>query len=224
MHVLIVEDEAKLAASLKRGLEEEGHAVSIAADGAEGLALAQISAFDVIVLDLMLPRLDGLAVARALRSRRVGTPLLILTARDTIDDRVAGLDAGADDYLTKPFSFRELTARLRALARRDLPAHDPIVRIADLEIDTNRREVRRAGQFVGLTAKEYAVLEFLAYHPNQVLSREQIAEHVWSLDYPGESNVVDVYIRYLRRKLDEGFVPPLIHTVRGVGYQLRAPT
>jgi len=223
VHVLIVEDEVKLGATLKRGLEEQGNAVAVAYDGPTGLALAETGSFDVVVLDVLLPHLDGLGVARALRKRRIGTPIIMLTARDTIDDRVAGLDAGADDYLVKPFSFRELAARIRALARRELPGRDPVLRIADLEIDTNSREVRRAGRSIALTSKEYAVLELLAYHRNQVLTRVQIAEHVWSLDFSGESNVVDVYIRYLRRKLDEGFSSALIYTIRGVGYQLKEP-
>jgi DNA-binding response OmpR family regulator len=223
LHVLIVEDEVKLVATLKRGLEEQGHAVAVAYDGLTGLALAETGSFDVVVLDVLLPHLNGLGVARALRKRRIGVPIIMLTALDTIDDRVAGLDAGADDYLVKPFSFRELAARIRALSRRELPGRDPILRIADLEIDTISREVRRAGRSIALTSKEYAVLELLAYHRNQVLTRVQIAEHVWSLDFSGESNVVDVYIRYLRRKMDEGFTSALIYTIRGVGYQLKEP-
>ncbi len=223
VHVLIVEDEVKLAQTLKRGLEDEGYVVDTSADGAEGLALAESSAFDVVVLDVMLPSLDGVAVTRALRARQVATPILILTARDAVDDRVAGLEAGADDYLGKPFAFRELLARLRALTRRNLPGRDPVLRIADLEIDTARREVRRASRVIVLTHKEYAVLEYLALNRNVVLTRDQIAEHVWALDFAAGSNVVDVYIRYLRRKLDEGFSPSLIQTIRGHGYQLREP-
>jgi DNA-binding response OmpR family regulator len=223
VHILIVEDETKLAATLRRGLEENGYAVDAVHDGADGLALAESAAFDGIVLDVMLPGVDGLAIARTLRDRHVATPILMLTARDAIDDRVAGLDAGADDYLVKPFALRELLARLRALTRRDLPGREPVLRVADLEIDAGRHEVRRAGQSIGLAGKEYAILEYLARNRNQVLTRDQIAEHVWDLSYDGESNVVDVYIRYLRRKLDEQFSPPLIYTVRGVGYQLREP-
>lgn len=223
MHVLIVEDETKLAATLRRGLEELGYAVDLAFDGPDGLALAETETFDAIILDIMLPGLDGYAVTRRLRAQRISTPILMLTARDAIDDRVTGLDCGADDYLIKPFAFRELLARLRAVTRRDLPERDPILRVADLEIDTIQREVRRAGQPITLASKEFAVLEYLARNRNLVLTRDQIAEHVWSIDFPIQSNVVDVYIRYLRRKLDEGYTPALIHTVRGVGYQIREP-
>lgn len=223
MHILIVEDEIKLATSLRRGLEEQGHAVDVAFDGNDGLGLAETETFDAIILDVMLPGLDGFEVTRRLRAQRIGTPILVLTARDAVDDRVTGLDCGADDYLIKPFAFRELLARLRAVTRRDLPERGPILRVADLEIDTIQREVRRAGQSIALASKEFSVLEYLARNRNLVLTRDQIAEHVWSIDFPIQSNVVDVYIRYLRRKLDEGFTPALIHTVRGVGYQIRDP-
>lgn len=223
MRILVVEDEYQLAGILKRGLQEHGYAVDVAHDGEDGLAFAEMGEHDLVILDVMLPGLSGFEVARALRARRVNTPLLMLTARDSVDDRVAGLDSGADDYLVKPFAFRELLARVRALLRRDEMVKDPWLRVADLEVDTISREVRRAGCAVSLTSKEYAVLEYLVRNPNRVLTRTQIAEHVWDYDFTAMSNVVDVYIRYLRRKLDDGREPKLIHTVRGSGYQLKVP-
>ncbi len=222
MRILVVEDETQLAGILKRGLQEHGYATDTAGDGEDGLSLAETSEYDLIVLDVMLPGLSGLEVARTLRARRVSTPILMLTARDAVDDRVAGLDSGADDYLIKPFAFRELVARVRALLRRDDLVKDPVLRVGDLEVDTVSREVRRDGRMIPLTSKEYAVLEYLARNPNRVLTRTQIAEHFWDYDFTAMSNVVDVYIRYLRRKLDDGHDPRLIHTIRGTGYQLRS--
>lgn len=223
MRILVVEDEHKLAGVLKRGLTEQGFAVDVAHDGATGLGLASLEPYDLVVLDVMLPQLDGLVVCRCLRAQRRTMPVLMLTARDAVDDRVAGLDSGADDYLVKPFAFRELLARVRALLRRDSLAKDMILRVADLEIDTVSHEVRRAGQVVELTSKEYAVLEYFLRHPNQVLTRTQIAEHVWDCDFVAMSNVVDVYVRLLRRKLADDREPRLLHTIRGTGYQLKAP-
>jgi DNA-binding response OmpR family regulator len=223
MRILIVEDEEKLASVLKRGLQEQGYAVDIAYDGDEGLGLAEIEPYDLVLLDVMLPKLDGLVVARRLRAGHRNVPILMLTARDGIDDRVAGLDSGADDYLVKPFAFRELLARVRALLRRDGLSKDPVLRIADLEIDTVAHEVRRAGKPVELTSKEYAVLEYFVRNPNRVLTRTQIAEHVWSYDFVAMSNVVDVYVRYLRRKLNDVRDPRLLQTVRGTGYKLAVP-
>ena len=223
MRILVVEDEEQLAGILKRGLQEHGYAVDVVHDGEDGLAMAEIGEHDVVILDVMLPGLSGFEVARALRARRVNTPVLMLTARDSVDDRVAGLDSGADDYLVKPFAFRELVARVRALLRREEKARDPVLRVADLEVYTVSREVRRARRAVSLTTKEYAVLEYLVRNPNRVLTRTQISEHVWDYDFTAMSNVVDVYIRYLRRKLDDGHQPKLIHTVRGIGYQLKVP-
>lgn len=223
MRILIVEDEKQLAEVLKRGLQEHGYATDVAHDGEDGLTLAETAEYDLIILDVMLPVMSGLEVARSLRARRVATPILMLTARDAVDDRVAGLDSGADDYLIKPFAFRELVARVRALLRRDELVKDPVLRVADLEVDTISREVRRAGRMVALTSKEYALLEYLVRNPSRVLTRTQIAEHVWSYDFTAMSNLVDVYIRYLRRKLDDGHEPRLIHTVRGTGYQLKVP-
>ena len=223
MRILIVEDESKLAGALKRGLENESYAVDLAADGEEGLGLAEVESYDLLLLDLMLPKLDGVDLCRRLRAQGRQMPILMLTARDAIEHRVAGLDSGADDYLVKPFAFPELLARVRALVRRTGPSKDPVLRVADLEIDTVTRQVRRAGRPIALTSKEYAILEYFARNPNRVLSRVQIAEHVWDYDFVAMSNVVDVYVRYLRRKLGDDREPPLLWTIRGAGYQLKVP-
>lgn len=221
MHVLVVEDERKIAAYVKRGLEEQGYAVDIACTGREALEWAETVKFDLIVLDILLPEVDGLTVCRTLRERGNRTPILVLTARDAVDDRVSGLDAGADDYLVKPFALKELLARLRALSRRDENApKTTVVQVADLTLDTATHRVRRGETDIQLTAKEFAILEYLMRHPDHVLSRATIADHVWSYDTYNQSNVVDVYIRNLRRKIDEPFELKLIHTVRGVGYRL----
>jgi len=223
MRVLVVEDERKIAAYVKRGLEEQGYAVDAAYTGQEALDWAEVVEFDLIVLDILLPELDGIEVCRELRGRGVRTPILMLTARDAIDDRVAGLDAGADDYLVKPFAMRELLARLRALSRRATDApKSTLLRIADLELDTVTHRAQRSGRAIDLTAKEYAVLQCLLRHPEQVLTRTMIAEHVWNYDVFNQSNVVDVYIRNLRRKLDDPFEAKLIQTVRGAGYRISA--
>jgi DNA-binding response OmpR family regulator len=222
MRLLVVEDEHKLAGVLKRGLEEHGYAVDVAYDGEDGLAMALAVPYDLIVLDVMLPGLDGFSVCQQLRAQRTHTPVLMLTARDAIDDRVAGLDSGADDYLAKPFAFRELLARVRALLRREGRSRDPVLRVADLEIDTVSHEVRRAGKPLELTSKEYAILEYFARNPNRVLTRTQIAEHVWDYDFVAMSNVIDVYVGYLRRKLGDDGESRLLRTIRGAGYQLRA--
>ncbi len=221
MRVLVVEDERRIAAYLQRGLTEQGYAVDTAFTGPEALEWARVVDFDLIVLDILLPELDGLGVCRELRRRGCRAPILMLTARDSVDDRVAGLDAGADDYLIKPFALKELLARLRALTRRsDEAPKTPILQLADLTLDTVTRQVRRAGRSLELTAKEYAILECLLLAAGRVLTRTQIAEHVWSYDDYNQSNIVDVYIRNLRRKIDEPHALNLIHTVRGVGYRL----
>lgn len=223
MRILIVEDERKLAGVVKRGLEEQGFAVDVAYDGEQGLCLAEYEPYDLIVLDVMLPKIDGYSVCRALRAKQRNMPVLMLTARDTVDDRVAGLDSGADDYLIKPFAFRELLARVRALLRRDGYSKDPVLRVADIELDTVTHEVRRSGALVELTSKEYTVLEYFLRNPNRVLTRTQIAEHVWDYDFVAMSNIVDVYVGYLRRKLNDDHDPRLLYTIRGAGYQLRVP-
>jgi DNA-binding response OmpR family regulator len=220
MRVLVVEDEAGIANFVRQGLTEAGYAVDVARDGREGLDYALAAAYDVLVLDIMLPGMDGLELLRELRSRGHRTPTLLLTARDTVDNRVEGLDAGGDDYLVKPFAFAELLARVRALLRRPPLQTGTVLRVADLEMDTARREVRRGDRSIALSPREHAVLEYLLRHPNQVLTRTQIGEHVWNFDFYNESNVVDVYIGYLRRKIDQGSEHPLFHTVRGVGYRL----
>lgn len=221
MRVLIVEDERKISAYVKRGLEESGYAVDAVYTGKEALDWKEAAPYDVIILDILIPEIDGLTVCRELRQRGDRTPILMLTARDTVDDRVAGLDAGADDYLVKPFAMKELLARLRALTRRasDQPK-SPVLQFADLEMDTRTHLVQRGERRIELAAKEYAVLECLLREPERVLTRTQIAEHVWNYDTFNQSNVVDVYIRNLRRKIDDPFDRKLIHTVRGAGYRL----
>ena len=223
MKLLVVEDERRLAQILAEGLREAGYLVEVAFDGVEGQALALTGEFDVIILDLMLPRRDGLEICRELRRRQVDSAILMLTARDAVEDKVRGLDCGADDYLTKPFAFPEFLARVRSLLRRGVRARSQVLTVADLEVDTVRREVRRAGQPIRLTAKEYAVLEYLTHNAGRVLTRDQILAHVWPSDYDGYSNTVDVFIRYLRRKIDDGREPKLIQTIIGSGYTLKAP-
>jgi DNA-binding response OmpR family regulator len=223
MRVLIVEDELKMAAFLKQGLEEQRCAVDLAHSGEDGLHWVLNFPFDVLILDVMLPGLDGMELCRILRNRRITTPILMLTARDAVDDRVAGLDCGADDYLVKPFAFRELLARLRALTRRDSPHFTSRLTVGELSLDTVTHTAKRRDKPIELTAKEYELLEFFMLHPNQVLSRTVIAEHIWSYDFSPESNVVDVYIRYLRRKIDDDYEDKYIRTLRGTGYQLVDP-
>jgi DNA-binding response OmpR family regulator len=220
MRILVVEDEAGIAHFIRQGLTEAGYAVDLAWDGRDGLEFALSADYDVLVLDIMLPGLDGLEVLAELRRRGNKVPALMLTARDTVPDRVAGLDAGADDYLIKPFSFQELLARLRALMRRPPLQTGTVLMVGDLEMDTSRRQVQRGARSIELSPREFAVLEYLMRHPNQVLTRTQIGEHVWNFDFYHESNVVDVYIGYLRRKVEEPGELPLFHTVRGVGYRL----
>ena len=220
MRILVVEDEPSIANFVCQGLTEAGHAVDQAWNGREGLDYALAADYDVLVLDIMLPQMDGLSLLQELRYRGNKTPTLMLTARDTVEDRVAGLDTGADDYLVKPFAFPELLARVRALLRRPPLQTGTILQVGDLEMDTARREVKRNGRFIELSPREYAVLEYLMRHPNQVLTRTQIGEHVWNFDFYNESNVVDVYIGYLRRKIDKREEIALLHTVRGVGYRI----
>ena len=225
MRILVVEDEARLADLLRRRLEEEGHAVDVAGSGEDALDWAAVagSAYDAIVLDVMLPGIDGLAVCRAVRQRGIATPILLLTARDAVDDRVAGLDAGADDYLVKPFAFAELAARLRALARRPAEPLATELSAGDLRLDPAARRVWRGGAEVRLSTKEFRILEVLMRHPNQVLTRSAIADRVWDYDFPNVTNVIDVHVRALRRKLDDPYPGGLIETVRGAGYRLRPP-
>lgn len=221
MRILVVEDELKMAALLRRGLAEEGHAVDVAATGDDGVWMAQAADYDAIVLDLMLPGLDGVSVCRRWRENGVWAPVLMLTARDGIEDRVAGLDAGADDYLRKPFSFAELLARLRALARRGTPERPIVLEVGDLKLDPATRQVWRGDTEISLSAKEFALLETFMRRPGDVLSRLQLLEHAWDYAYETRSNVVDVYVRYLREKIDRPFGRESLETVRGAGYRLR---
>jgi two-component system, OmpR family, response regulator len=223
MRVLVVEDEVRLALLLKRGLEEEGYAVDTSGDGAEALWHATETEYDAIVLDIMLPGMDGLEVTRRLRAQRRWTPVLLLTARDAIDDRVVGLDAGADDYLVKPFSFAELAARVRALVRRGRVERPTVLEVADLRLDPARRRAWRGEVELDLSPKEFALLELFLSHPGEVLTRTRILEHVWDFAYDPSSNVVDQYIGYLRRKIDRPFGRDDLETVRGAGYRLRDP-
>lgn len=219
MRVLLIEDDAALAATLRAGLEELAFAVTRVGTFGEGLAAALHGAYDVVVLDLMLPGGSGITLCRSVRVRHVGTPILMLTARDTLDDRVAGFDAGADDYLTKPFAFRELVARLRALGRRRPTPLPERVEVADLAVDFATRRVQRGGHEVALTAKEFALLEFFVHHRDTVVDRSAITAFVWDENHDPMTNVLEVLVRRLRRKIDDGFEPKLIHTLRGAGYR-----
>jgi two-component system response regulator MprA len=220
MRVLVIEDESRISQFLQRGLAYEGYRVDVAGDGLTGLALARENPPDVVILDWMLPGMDGLEVCRRLRAGGP-VPILMLTAKDSVGDRVQGLDAGADDYLVKPFAFDELLARLRALLRRATPASPEVLKFADLSLDTGTRQAFRGERAIDLTAKEYELLELFIRHPRQVLTREVIFDRVWGYDFGGESNIIEVYIRYLRQKTEANNEPRLIRTVRGVGYVLR---
>ena len=222
MRILLVEDESRVAGFIAKGLREQTYAVDLASNGEEALYQAGVNQYDLVVMDVLLPLKDGCTVCRELRASGFRAPILMLTARDAVDDRVAGLDAGADDYLAKPFDFKELLARLRALARRSADVRPRVIRVADLSLDTASHRAARAGAPVSLTAKEYALLEFLMLNEDRVVGREQIAQHVWDESFDPFSNVIDVYIRRLRAKLDAGAACPLIHTRRGAGYLLSA--
>lgn len=222
MRLLVIEDNPKIAGFIRQGLTEQGHAVDVADRGHEGEEMAAAEPYDAIVLDLMLPDQDGVQVCRNLRRRGLNTPILMLTSLSTTADKVTGLDAGADDYLTKPFEFEELSARLRSLLRRGQAQEASVLRFEDLEMDLLSRKVTRGGRKIRLTAKKFALLEYLMRKPNRVLSRTMIGEHVWDMNFDGESNVIDVYVSMLRRKIDKGFDKPLIHTVIGSGYVLTA--
>jgi len=222
MRILLVEDEARLARLLARGLSDEGHGVDVASSGEEALDWVLAVSHDAIVLDVMLPGVDGFEVCRQLRRQRFQTPILLLTARDAIADRVTGLDAGADDYLVKPFAFAELSARLRALARRHAAALTTILQVGDIRLDPAHRRVWRGERKITLANKEFRILEYLLRHPNLVLTREMIAEHVWSYDFPSVTNVIDVHIRSIRQQLDDPYPGGQLQTVRGVGYRIVA--
>jgi two-component system OmpR family response regulator len=224
MRVLVVEDEEKLAHLVARGLEEEGHAVDLAATGQDAIWFASEHQYDVILLDLGLDDVDGIEVCRTLRSSERWAPIIVVTARDGVRDRIAGLDAGADDYMTKPFSFEELVARMRAVVRRGQPPRPTRLASGDLELDPAAKRVSRSQTDIPLTAKEFALLEYFLRNPGRVLDRSELIEHVWDFAYDGDPRIVDVYVRYLRRKLDEPFGTSTIETVRGSGYRLKDPT
>lgn len=220
MTILVVEDEKKIIRFIKKGLEMEHYTVDLAYDGEEALRLAEVNGYDVIVLDLMLPKMDGIEVCKKIREMGVETPVIMLTARDTIEDRIMGLDAGADDYLVKPFAFGELLARVRALLRREKTVQRTKLQVGDLVLDPVTHEVFRGERLVELTSKEYRLLDYLMRRPGQVCTRTMIGEHIWGYDFSDDSNVIDVYISYLRKKIDAGFKEKLLHTVRDVGYKL----
>ncbi|MFL5691038.1 MAG: response regulator [Ktedonobacteraceae bacterium] len=223
MRILVIEDNYRLNSSLQMNLAHEGYSVDTAYDGQEGQDLAELTPYDLIILDILLPKKDGLEVCRELRRRRIHTPILLLTARDSVDDRVRGLDCGADDYLVKPFAIRELLARLRALLRRNHPYTNGRLEIGDLVIDPVAHNVERDERSIDLTPKEFALLEYFMYHPNQVVTREMIEQHIWNYDFECSSNVIDVYVRRLRRKIDDPFEVKLLATIRGIGYRLAPP-
>jgi heavy metal response regulator len=223
MRILVVEDETKMRSLLRQGLKENGFAVDVAATGGEGLSLALARDYDVLLLDVMLPAMDGFEVCRTLRKGGSRVPILMLTARSSVEDRVRGLDFGADDYLPKPFEFQELLARIRAITRRPTTEPQSVLSVADLQLDSARHEVRRGDTTIELTAKEFALLEYLLRQKGLVVTSSMILDRVWDMHYDAGSNLVAVYINYLRRKLDRDFEPKLIHTVRGVGYVLREP-
>ena len=221
MRVLVVEDEIKIANFISMGLKERSYAVDVANNGEDGLFLAESNPYDIIVLDIMLPKIDGISICQKLRFNKNDVPILILTARDDVKDKIQGLDAGADDYLTKPFSLEEFLARVRALSRRKQIGKTTILKVADLELDQITHRVTRAGKYIVLTSTEYSLLEYLMLHVQQVVTRTMILEHVWDLDSDPYTNIITVYINYLRKKIDTGFEKKLIHSIRGTGYILK---
>jgi len=221
MTILVVEDEIKITRFVKKGLEMEHFTVETAYDGKEGLEKAEVNNYDLIILDIMLPEIDGVEVCRRLRENKVETPIIMLTARDTIEDRIKGLDVGADDYLIKPFAFGELVARIRALLRREKTVKSTKLQVGDLTLDPATHEVYRAGKEIPLSSKEYRLLDYMLRRPGQVCTRTMIGEHIWGYNFTDDSNVIDVYISYLRKKIDKGHGNKLIHTVRDVGYKIQ---
>jgi DNA-binding response OmpR family regulator len=220
MRVLVVEDESRMVALIRQGLEEESYAVDVVGSGTEVLAWVESAAYDMILLDIMLPGMNGVDVCRQLRTKGYTTPILMLTARDTLSDKVKGLDSGADDYLVKPFAIEELTARMRALARREGPSKTVQLQVGDLILDTMTKRARRGDKIIDFTAKEYMLLETLMRHPDQVLSRDQIIDHIWNMDFDAGSKLIEVYIHALRKKIDDNEPHKLIQTVRGLGYRI----
>ena len=221
MRILVIEDEKKVADFVSKGLEEEHYAVDTAYDGEIGLDLAETNDYDLVVLDLMIPKIDGWEVLRRMRANGNKVPVLILTARDTVEEIVKGLDSGSDDYLTKPFAFAEFLARVRALLRREKVEKEPVLRVGDLTLSLVTHRVNRGGREIELTSKEYTLLEYMMRNPNKVLTRVMISEHVWDYHFDSMTNVIDVYVNYLRKKIDKDFEAKLIHTIRGVGYVIK---
>lgn len=221
MRILVVEDEKKVAKFIQQGLEEEHYAVDVAHDGERGEFLASNEQYDLIILDILMPKKDGMAVLKSLRSKKINTPVLVLTAKNATTDKVEGLDSGADDYLTKPFAFEELLARARSLLRRGASEKSTMLKIGDLQLDTITHKAQRAGKNIELTAKEYALLEYLMRNKNRVVTRTLIAEHIWNYNFDTGTNVIDVYVNHLRSKIDDGYTKKMIQTVRGVGYVLK---
>jgi heavy metal response regulator len=221
MRILVVEDEKKVASFIKKGLEEEHYAVDTAYDGETGLYMAEMNEYDLIVLDLMIPKIDGLEILRRIRAKKNNVSVLVLTARDSVEDIVKGLDSGCDDYLTKPFAFMEFVARIRALLRRDKIDKEPLLKIGDLTLSPITHKVMRRGKEMELTSKEYSLLEYFMRNPDRVLTRTMISEHVWDCHFDSMTNVVDVYVNYLRKKIDKDYEPKLIHTIRGIGYMMK---
>jgi heavy metal response regulator len=221
MRILVIEDEKKVASFIKKGLEEEHYAVDIAHDGEAGLYLSEINEYDLIVLDLMIPKIDGLEVLKRIRGRKNNVAVLVLTAKNSVEDIVRGLDSGCDDYLTKPFEFIEFLARIRALLRREKGDKEPLLNVEDLTLSLVTHKVMRKGKEIDLTSKEYSLLEYFMRNPNKVLTRTMISEHVWDYHFDSLTNVIDVYVNYLRKKIDKDFEPKLIHTIRGVGYIMK---
>jgi len=223
MRILVVEDEKRIADFIARGLKEERYAVDVAPDGEEGWFLAEVNSYDLMIFDIMLPKKDGMSLCRELRKKKINTPILMLTARNAVRDKVSGLNSGADDYLTKPFAFEELLARVKVLLRRPQTRKDAILKVGDLELNQLNHDVKRAGKTVTLTSKEYGLLEYLMLNSDQVVTRTMISEHVWNEDFHSMTNVIDVHIKYLRNKIDQGFKKKMIRTMRGSGYILEAP-
>lgn len=221
MRILLVEDEKRIANFIERGLKEKKYIVDVASDGEKGLFMSEVNIYDLIILDIMLPVKDGISICRELRRRKIEIPILILTAKDTVRNKVLGLDSGADDYLTKPFAFEELLARIRVLLRRKEGVKTTILKVADLELNQLTHEVARAGKKIDLTSKEYALLEYLMINANHIITRTMISEHVWNEAFDSFTNIIDVYINFLRSKIDKDFGKELIHTIRGTGYVLK---
>ncbi|MDD5457505.1 MAG: response regulator transcription factor [Candidatus Margulisbacteria bacterium] len=221
MNILVIEDEKKIAAFIKQGLKEEGYVVSVVTDGEQGYNAVRTNKFDLIILDLMLPKIDGLTLCKKLRQENFFTPIIMLTAKDAVKDKVAGLDAGANDYLAKPFAFEELLARIRAILRKTDVRQETVLTIGDLSMDLLSHKVSRAGKEIVLTTKEFSLLEYLMRNAGTIVTRTMISEHVWDINFDTDTNVIDVYINYLRRKVDQGFETRIIHTIRGRGYTLK---